>query len=41
MLRNKEKQTIDLLDLPQKERVRLCKEIRNILQQKVLEEKSL
>ncbi|MDH5448861.1 MAG: hypothetical protein OEY24_08675 [Candidatus Bathyarchaeota archaeon] len=39
MKKPKEKQTVDLLDLPQKERVRLCKEIHDILQQRVIEEK--
>ena len=37
----KENQTVDLLALPEKERIRLCKEIRNLLQQKAVEEKSL
>jgi len=32
----KGKQTLDLLDLPKKERIRLCKEIRSLLRQKVL-----
>jgi len=30
---------VNLLDLPQKERLRLCKEIRCILRQRVSEEK--
>jgi hypothetical protein len=34
------KQAFDLLDLPQKERVRICKEIRSLLRQKVLEDKA-
>lgn len=34
------KQAFDLLDLPQKERIRLCKEIRSFLRQKVLVEKA-
>jgi len=38
--KTKGKQTIDLLDLPQKERILLCKEIRSLLRQKVLEEKT-
>jgi hypothetical protein len=41
MKKPKRKQTVDLLALPQKERVRLCKEIRALLHQKVLEEKVL
>jgi len=41
MKKPKRKQTVDLLALPQKERARLCKEIRALLQQKVLEEKDL
>ena len=41
MKKQKEKQTVDLLALPQKERIRLCKELHNLLQQKVLVEKDL
>jgi hypothetical protein len=38
--KTKGKQTLDLLDLPQKERIRLCKEIRSLLRQKIVEEKA-
>jgi hypothetical protein len=41
LAKTKGKQTLDLLDLPQKERIRLCEEIRYILRQKALEERSL
>ena len=37
----KGKHAIELLDLPKKERVRLCREIHGILHQKVLLEKKL
>ncbi len=41
MKRLSEKRMLDLLELPQKERVRLCREIRSVLQQRVLEEKDV
>ncbi|MFQ6068155.1 MAG: hypothetical protein ACE5KD_01285 [Candidatus Bathyarchaeia archaeon] len=36
----KRKRPVDLLALSRKERIRLCKEIRNILQQRILEGKN-
>lgn len=41
MEKSKVNQPIDILTLPQKERTRLCQEIRDILEQRVLEEKDL
>lgn len=40
MKKPKGKQTVDLLALPQKERIRLCRKIRIILQQRVSEERN-
>ncbi len=40
-MKRSEKRKLDLLNLPQKERVRLCREIRSILQQRAMEEKDV